>query len=43
VVVEQIYVRYVRGQTKDERFAEIGAGVPLLVQAAWELASKSGL
>jgi aminoglycoside phosphotransferase (APT) family kinase protein len=43
VVVEQIYVRYVRGQTKDERFAAIGAGVPLLVQAAWELASKSGL
>lgn len=43
VVVEQIYVRYVRGQTKDERFAAIGAGVPLLVDAARELAAKSGL
>lgn len=43
VVIEQIYVRYLRGQTKDERFAALGVGVPLLVEAAWDLASQSGL
>ncbi len=43
VVLEQIYVRYVRGQTRDERFAMLGPGVPLLVDAAWQVASKSGL
>ena len=43
VVVEQIYVRYVRGQTRDERFAALEPGVPMLVEAAWDLARRSGL
>jgi aminoglycoside phosphotransferase (APT) family kinase protein len=34
VVLEQIYVRYVRGQTKDERFAALGPLVPRLADAA---------
>jgi aminoglycoside phosphotransferase (APT) family kinase protein len=34
VVLEQIYVRWVRGQTKDERFAALGTHVPALAEAA---------
>ncbi|MEO2168480.1 MAG: phosphotransferase family protein [bacterium] len=34
VVIEQIYVRWVRGQTKDDRFEGLGAIVPLLAAAA---------
>jgi len=40
VVIEQIYVRWVRGQTKDDRFERMGALVPLLAQAAQQVASK---
>jgi aminoglycoside phosphotransferase (APT) family kinase protein len=43
VVAEQIYVRYVRGQTKDERFAALEPIVPMLVQAATQIAQRSGL
>ena len=43
VVAEQIYVRYVRGQTKDERFAMLGPVVPLLVEAACQIAKESWL
>jgi aminoglycoside phosphotransferase (APT) family kinase protein len=43
VVAEQIYVRYVRGQTKDERFAMLGPVVPLLVEAASRIANDSRL
>jgi len=43
VVAEQIYVRYVRGQTKDERFAMLGPVVPLLVEAACQIANDSRL
>ena len=43
VVAEQIYVRYVRGQTKDERFAMLGPVVPLLVEAACQIAKASRL
>lgn len=32
VILQQIYVRYVRGQTHDERFAELGVAVNLLTQ-----------
>ena len=39
VVLEQIYVRYVRGQTKDERFAMLGPHVPSLAGAAQALTS----
>jgi aminoglycoside phosphotransferase (APT) family kinase protein len=38
VIVEQIYARYVAGQTSDERFADFGARVERLAPAALELA-----
>jgi aminoglycoside phosphotransferase (APT) family kinase protein len=42
VVIEQIYVRYVRGQTKDERFAALGGAVPLLADVALQSARRLG-
>ncbi len=33
VIIQQIYIRYVRGQTRDERFAGLGAVVPALAEA----------
>ncbi|MFQ5520917.1 MAG: phosphotransferase family protein, partial [Candidatus Methylomirabilia bacterium] len=43
VVVQQIYIRYKRGQTQDERFAGFGPRVEALAEAALALADKSGL
>ncbi len=40
VVAQQIYKRYVEGLTKDERFAALGLGVPLLARAAVQAASR---
>lgn len=40
VVLEQIYVRYVRGQTKDERFGALGPIVPRLAEAAQARGAK---
>ena len=40
VVAQQIYKRYVEGLTKDERFAALGLGVPLLARVAIEAASR---
>jgi len=40
VVIQQIYFRYVRGQTHDERFAAFGPRVAGLAQAALELAKQ---
>jgi aminoglycoside phosphotransferase (APT) family kinase protein len=37
VIVQQIYIRYRRGQTNDERFAELGATVEPLAEAALEI------
>ncbi len=37
VIVAQIYVRYVRGQTQDTRFAPMGMMIPALVRRAAEL------
>ncbi|MFQ5512981.1 MAG: phosphotransferase family protein [Myxococcota bacterium] len=34
VVLQQIYIRYLRGQTRDERFVYLGERVPALVEAA---------
>jgi aminoglycoside phosphotransferase (APT) family kinase protein len=34
VIIQQIYIRYVRGQTKDERFAGFGQVVDVLAQTA---------
>lgn len=41
-VGEQIYVRYVRGQTTDPRFALIGQSTPALAEAAARVASRLG-
>ncbi len=43
VVVQQIYIRWKRGQTKDERFGAMAPRVEALAQAALALAGKSGL
>ncbi|MFM7119672.1 MAG: phosphotransferase, partial [Gammaproteobacteria bacterium] len=37
VVVQQIYIRYQRGQTQDARFATYAERVPNLLDAAWAL------
>jgi len=37
VIIAQIYVRYVRGQTQDERFAAFGPRIPAAAQAALEI------
>ena len=43
VVIQQIYIRWKRGQTKDERFAGMAPRVEALAEAALTLAAKSGL
>jgi aminoglycoside phosphotransferase (APT) family kinase protein len=40
VVVQQIYLRYARGQTKDSRFAEFGPRAVELIQIAWQVAQS---
>jgi aminoglycoside phosphotransferase (APT) family kinase protein len=41
-VVEQIYVRYVRGQTTDPRFATMGDYAPVLARQAARIVAKFG-
>ena len=41
VVIQQIYFRYVRGQTRDERFANLDVMVKQLAQDALDLAQHS--
>jgi aminoglycoside phosphotransferase (APT) family kinase protein len=43
VVLQQIYYRYVKGQTHDERFKDFDRRVAGLARAAWELAEQSGI
>lgn len=43
VVLQQIYFRFVRGQTHDERFKDFGRRVAGLARAALELAERSGI
>ena len=43
VVLQQIYFRYVKGQTRDERFKDFDRRVAGLARAAWELAEQSGI
>jgi hypothetical protein len=40
VIIAQIFIRYHRGQTKDERFAPLGMMIPLMARAALEVAEK---
>ncbi|MFQ5612267.1 MAG: phosphotransferase family protein [Anaerolineae bacterium] len=37
-IIAQIYIRYVRGQTQDRRFAAFGERIPLIARAAYEVA-----
>jgi aminoglycoside phosphotransferase (APT) family kinase protein len=41
VVLQQIYARYVRGQTDDPRFAALGEHVTGLARVAQNLAARS--
>lgn len=43
VVIQQIYFRYVRGQTRDERFANLDVMVKQLAQDALDLAHRSAI
>ncbi|HVG19740.1 MAG TPA: phosphotransferase family protein [Blastocatellia bacterium] len=43
VVLQQIYFRFVRGQTSDERFKDFDRRVAGLARAALELAERSGI
>lgn len=38
VIIAQIYIRYARGQTRDQRFAAFGPMIPAMAQAAHEVA-----
>jgi len=42
VIIEQIYARYVAGQTSDPRFAEFESLAPLLASAAIEMLARNG-
>ncbi len=39
VIIQQIYIRYVRGQTQDKRFAAMGQIIPLIIRAAKDVAT----
>ena len=43
VVIQQIYFRYIRGQTQDERFANLDVMVKRLAQDALDLAQRSAI
>ncbi len=42
VICAQIYIRYKRGQTQDQRFEAFGVMIPLLAQAAQDVALGAG-
>jgi aminoglycoside phosphotransferase (APT) family kinase protein len=41
VVLQQIYIRFVRGQTADARFEMLGNAVPMLIRIASEVAKRA--
>jgi aminoglycoside phosphotransferase (APT) family kinase protein len=41
VIAAQIYIRYARGQTQDQRFAGLGALIPLIARAAKDAATRA--
>jgi len=43
VVVQQIYYRYAKGQTRDERFEKFEMGAEFLMSLAWGHAQASRL
>ncbi|MFV2014988.1 MAG: phosphotransferase family protein [Candidatus Heimdallarchaeota archaeon] len=40
VIVAQIYIRFVRKQTRDKRFEELGKLIPYIIKAAHEMSKK---
>ena len=42
VILQQIYARWKRGHTRDQRFAGFGQGVRFLLQAASSTATRAG-
>lgn len=40
VIIAQIYIRYIKGQTKDKRFEGFGALIPYMIKLANELINK---
>lgn len=42
VILQQIYARWVHGQTKDPRFSGFGTAVRQIVEHAWTLARREG-
>jgi aminoglycoside phosphotransferase (APT) family kinase protein len=42
VIIAQIYIRYVRGQTRDDRFAAFGPQIPVVARAALAVARRAG-
>jgi aminoglycoside phosphotransferase (APT) family kinase protein len=43
VIVQQIYIRWLRGQTQDQRFAIFGSHVRTLIDHATQLVSQGTL
>ncbi|RME82144.1 MAG: phosphotransferase family protein [Caldilineae bacterium] len=43
VIIAQIYIRYLRGQTRDPRFAALGQLIPLVARAAHSVATSGRL
>jgi aminoglycoside phosphotransferase (APT) family kinase protein len=41
VVLQQIYIRYLRGQTRDDRFRLLGGRVQALIRGAREIAARA--
>ena len=41
VVLQQIYIRFVRGQTEDQRFGFMGDRIPLLIELAADVAKQA--
>ena len=41
VILQQIYIRYLRGQTRDERFAVLGGRVEALIRCCEELIART--
>ena len=39
VIIAQIYIRFVKGQTKDQRFAGLGKMIPLIAHSAMDVAT----
>ena len=39
VIIAQIYIRFVKGQTQDKRFAGLGQMIPLIAQSAMDVAT----